>query len=136
MSSILIRFSHANGRSISNSNKEVIVENRRTMKITKLIPAIVISAGLTFGVVAQAIEETPVEMKDLPAAAQNTIKEKAGNDQILRIQKETRKGKECYDAIVNKNGKEAAIRVDANGKFLGTHQEKTEQKTKSESEKY
>jgi len=106
------------------------------MKITKLIPAIVISAGLTFGMAAQAIEETPVEMKDLPTAAQNTIKEKAGNDQILRIQKETRKGKECYDAIVNKNGKEAAIRVDANGKFLGTHQEKTEQKTKSESEKY
>jgi hypothetical protein len=106
-----------------------------TMKITKIIPAIVISAGLTFGVVAQAIEESPVEMKDLPAAAQNTIKEKAGNDQILRIQKGTRKGKECYDAIVNKNGKETAIRVDANGKFLGTHQEKIEQKTKSENAK-
>ena len=105
-----------------------------TMKITKLIPAIVISAGLTFGVVAQAIEETPVEMKDLPAAAQNTIKEKAGNDQILRIAKETRKGKECYEAVVNKNGKEAAIRVDAEGKFLGTHQEKAEHKTKSENE--
>ena len=107
-----------------------------TMKITKLIPAIVISAGLTFGVVAQAIEESPVEMKDLPAAAQNTIKEKAGNDQIVRIQKESRKGKECYDAIVNRNGKETAIRVDASGKFLGTHQEKIEQKTKSENAKY
>jgi len=87
-------------------------------------------------VLAQAIEETPVEMKDLPAAAQSTIKEKAGNDQILRIQKENRKGKECYDAIVNKNGKETAIRVDANGKFIGTHQEKVEQKTKSENAKY
>jgi hypothetical protein len=105
------------------------------MKITKLIPAIVVSVGLIFGVAAQAVEETPVEMKDLPAAAQNTIKEKAGNDQILRIAKETRKGKECYDAIVNKNGKETAIRVDANGKFLGTHQEKIEQKTKSENAK-
>src|SRR5213592_5131588 len=101
------------------------------MKITKLIPAIVISAGLTFGMAAQAIEETPVEMKDLPTAAQNTIKEKAGNDQILRIQQETRKGKECYDAIVNKNGKEAAIRVDSNGKFMGTHPEKAEQKAKT-----
>ncbi len=106
------------------------------MKMTKLIPAIVVSIGLIFGVAAQAIEETPVEMKDLPAAAQTTIKEKAGNDQILRVQKESRKGKECYDAIVNKNGKETAIRVDANGKFLGTHQEKVEQKTKSENAKY
>ena len=106
------------------------------MKMTKLIPAIVMSVSLIFGVAAQAIEETPVEMKDLPAAAQSTIKEKAGNDQILRIQKENRKGKECYDAIVNKNGKETAIRVDASGKFLGTHQEKVEQKTKSENAKY
>jgi hypothetical protein len=106
------------------------------MKMTKLIPAIVISVGLIFGVAAQAVEETPVEMKDLPAAAQSTIKEKAGNDQIVRIQKENRKGKECYDAIVNKNGKETAIRVDASGKFLGTHQEKIEQKAKSENAKY
>jgi hypothetical protein len=106
------------------------------MKMTKLIPAIVMSVSLIFGVAAQAIEETPVEMKDLPAAAQSTIKEKAGNDQILRIQKENRKGKECYDAIVNKNGKETAIRVDGNGKFIGTHQEKVEQKTKSENAKY
>ena len=104
--------------------------------MTKLIPAIVMSVGLIFGVAAQAVEETPVEMKDLPAAAQSTIKEKAGNDQIVRIQKESRKGKECYDAIVNRNGKETAIRVDANGKFLGTHQEKAEQKTKSENAKY
>ena len=96
----------------------------------------VMSVSLIFGVAAQAVEETPVEMKDLPAAAQSTIKEKAGNDQILRVQKESRKGKECYDAIVNKNGKETAIRVDANGKFLGTHQEKVEQKTKSENAKY
>jgi len=106
------------------------------MKMTKLIPAMVMSVSLIFGVAAQAIEETPVEMKDLPAAAQSTIKEKAGNDQILRVQKESRKGKECYDAIVNKNGKETAIRVDASGKFLGTHQEKVEQKTKSENAKY
>ncbi len=96
----------------------------------------VMSVSLIFGVAAQAVEETPVEMKDLPAAAQSTIKEKAGNDQIVRIQKESRKGKECYDAIVNKNGKETAIRVDASGKFLGTHQEKVEQKTKSENAKY
>ena len=103
------------------------------MKTRNLITAGIISACVTVGVVAQAAhEETQVEMKDLPEAAQTTIKEKAGNDQILRIQKETRKGKECYDAIVSKDGKETAIRVDASGKFLGTHDEKAEQKEKGE----
>jgi hypothetical protein len=100
------------------------------MNIRKLVTVIVLSA--TLGFAAQAQGETPVEMKDLPAEAQTTIKEKAGNDQIVRIAKETRKGKECYDAIVNRNGKEMAIRVDANGKFMGTHPEKGQQKEKAE----
>ena len=103
------------------------------MKTRNLITAGIISAGLTFGVVAQAAhEETQVEMKDVPEAAQTTIKEKAGDDQILRIEKETRKGKELYEAIVSKDGKETAIQVDANGKYLGTHDEKTEHKEKGE----
>jgi hypothetical protein len=99
------------------------------MKLAKLITALVLSASLGF--VAQAQEETPVEMKDLPSEAQTTIKEKAGNDQILRIAKETRKGKECYDAVVNRDGKEMAIRVEANGQFIGTHPEKSQQKEKA-----
>ena len=103
------------------------------MKITRLITAITVSAGLMLGPAALAHEETPVDMKDVPSPAQTTIKEKAGSDQILRIAKETRKGKECYDAVVNKNGKEMAIRVDAEGKFLGTHPEKAEKKEKSKS---
>jgi hypothetical protein len=103
------------------------------MKITRIIAAITVSAGLMLGPAALAHEETPVDMKDVPSPAQTTIKEKAGSDQILRVAKETRKGKECYDAVVNKNGKEMAIRVDAEGKFLGNHPEKAEKKEKSKS---
>ena len=102
------------------------------MKTTKLIAALTISASLIFGLAAQAQEETPVDMKDLPSQAQTTIKEKAGNDQIVRVAKETRKGKECYDAVVTRDGKEMAIRVDSNGKFMGTHPEKSPQKEKTE----
>ena len=100
------------------------------MKIAKLVTALALSVSL--GLAAQAQEETPIEMKDVPFEAQTTIKEKAGNDQILRIAKETRKGKECYDAVVNRDGKEMAIRVDASGKFIGTHSEKGQQKEKAE----
>jgi hypothetical protein len=102
------------------------------MKTRKLITTGIISAGLTVGVMAQARQETQVEMKDVPEAAQTMIKEKAGNDQILRIEKETRKGKECYEAIVNKDGKETAIQVDSSGKYLGTRDEKAEHKEKGE----
>jgi len=102
------------------------------MKIPRLVTALTVSASLCVGVAAQAQEETPVDMKDLPSQAQTTIKEKAGSDQILRIAKETRKGKECYDAVVNRNGKELAIRVDSGGKFMGTHPEKGQQKAKTE----
>ena len=102
------------------------------MKITRVITAIAVSTSLIFGLTAQAQEETPVEMKDLPSPAQTTIKEKAGNDQILRVAKETRKGKECYDAVVNRNGKEMAIRVGSDGKFMGTHPEKGQQREKAE----
>jgi len=101
------------------------------MKTTRLIAAVTVSASLVLGLAVQA-QETPVDMKDVPAAAQTTIKEKAGNDQIVRVAKENRKGKECYDAVVNRNGKEVAIRVDPEGKFLGTHPEKSEKKEKSE----
>jgi hypothetical protein len=103
------------------------------MKITRLITAVTISASLILGPAALAQDETPVDLKDVPSPAQTTIKEKAGSDQIVRVAKETRKGKECYDAVVNKNGKEMAIRVDADGKFLGTHPEKAEKKGKSKS---
>ena len=102
------------------------------MKITKLIAAITVSTGLILGPAALAQEETPVDMKDVPSPAQTTIKEKAGSDQIVRVAKETRKGKECYDAIVSKDGKETAIQVDASGKYLGTHDEKAEHKEKGE----
>jgi len=51
------------------------------MKIAKLLTAVALSARLGFA--AQAQEETPVDMKDLPPEAQTTIKEKAGSDQIL-----------------------------------------------------
>src|SRR5438552_13230316 len=101
------------------------------MKTRNLITAGIISAGLTFGVVAQAAhEETQVEMKDVPEAAQTTIKEKAGNDQIIRIEKETRKGKKLYAAIVSKDGKEKAIQDDSKEKNKGNNEEKAKQKEK------
>jgi uncharacterized membrane protein YkoI len=104
------------------------------MKTTKLIAAMAVSAGLAFGVVAQAHEEKEetVEMNSLPAEVQKTLKDKAGDNEIVRVEKETRHGKIVYEGVVKKNGKEWGIMVDANGKFLKQHDESKEHKEKGE----
>lgn len=106
------------------------------MKIPRLVTIAVVSAGLAFGVAAQAgnkEKEETVDMSSLPTEVQKTIKDKAGDNSIIRVEKETRHGKEVYDAIINKDGKETGIRVDADGKYLGMHEEK-EHKEKAEKE--
>jgi uncharacterized membrane protein YkoI len=71
-------------------------------------------------------------MSDLPAAVQTTIKDKAGSNEIEKIEKKTEEGKTVYEAVVNKNGKEWSIEVDANGKFLRQYEESKEKEEKAE----
>ncbi len=93
-----------------------------------------VSAGLAFGVAAQAHEEKEetVDMNSLPAAVQKTLKDKAAGSEIVRVEKETEHGKTVYEGVVNKNGKEWGIEVDANGKYLNQHDESKEHKEKGE----
>ncbi len=76
--------------------------------------------------------EQTVKMTDLPAAVQTTIKDKAGSNKIVKIEKKTEEGKTVYEAVVNKKGKEWSIEVDANGKFLKQYQESKEKEEKGE----
>jgi hypothetical protein len=80
---------------------------------------------------AEEKEET-VKMSDLPAAVQTTIKDKAGSNEIEKIEKKTEKGETVYEAVVNKNGKEWSIEVDASGKFLKQYEESKEKEEKGE----
>ena len=65
-------------------------------------------------------------MSDLPTAVQTTIKDKAGSNEIIKIEKKTEGGKTVYEAVVNKKGEEWSIEVDANGKFLKQYKESEE----------
>src|SRR5438309_9765055 len=76
--------------------------------------------------------EEAVKMTDLPTAVRTTIKDKAGSNEIVKIEKKTEEGKTVYEAVVNKNGKEWSIEVDANGKFLKQYQESKEKEEKGE----
>src|SRR6059058_2770916 len=95
-----------------------------------IVPAIAVATVLTLGAwttisAAEEKEET-VQMSSLPDAAQKTIKDKAGSNEIEKIEKKTEEGKTVYEAVVNKNGKEWSIEVNANGKFLKQYEESKE----------
>ena len=101
-----------------------------------IIPALAVAAVLTLGVwtplSAEEENEQTVKMSDLPAAVQTTIKDKAGSNEIIKIEKKTEHGKTVYEAVVNKSGKEWAIEVDQNGKFLKQYDESKEKEEKGE----
>ena len=108
------------------------------MKKTIAAISIAVIAGLTCPAVFSAEEENEqaVKMSDLPAAVQTTIKDKAGTNEIEKIEKKTEKGETVYEAVVNKKGKEWSIEVDANGKFLKQYEESKEKEKGEEGEKY
>ena len=104
------------------------------MKKTIAAIAIAVIGSLASPVLLTAAEENEeaVQMKDLPAAAQTTIKDKAGKNEITRIEKKTEDGKTVYEAVVNKSGKEWSIEVDAYGTFLKQYEESKEKEEKGE----
>jgi hypothetical protein len=75
-----------------------------------IVPVIAVATVLTLGawIPAYADEQNDqtVKMSDLPAAVQTTIKDKAGSNEIEKIEKKTGDGKTIYEAVVKKNGKE------------------------------
>ena len=81
---------------------------------------IVIGAGLAFGVSAQTKQPGEmVSLNSLPAAVQETIKDKAAGGEIVQVKREDdANGKWNYEVVVRTNGKESAFEVDPNGKFL------------------
>jgi len=104
------------------------------MRKTIVAISIAIIGSLACPVFLTAAEENEqtVKMTDLPAAVQTTIKDKAGSNEIMKIEKKTEEGKTVYEAVVNKKGKEWSIEVDANGKFLKQYEESKEKEEKGE----
>ena len=102
------------------------------MKTKNLLPVAVVSAGLVFGVTAQAKEEKHEEQTinsaDVPAAVQQAAQAEDKGGSIVRWEKEGAN----YEAVVQKNGKQIGVEMDANGKVLSKHNEAKEHKEKGE----
>ena len=78
--------------------------------------------GLSSTLLAGERMSEPVTMKELPAAVQKTITEKAAGGKIVHLTREDDSdGKWNYEATVKTNGKEWGFEVDPNGKFVKKH---------------
>jgi uncharacterized membrane protein YkoI len=96
------------------------------MQTTKALLIMAIGVGLTFGAAAQTGKHPgeKVDLKSLPAAVQQTIKEKAAGGKVSKVVREDDPdGKWNYEVFVTANGKESGFEVDPNGQFVKNHGE-------------
>ena len=101
------------------------------MKTKKLILAALVSAGLAFGVTAQAKdkeEEQALNSSQVPQAVQQAAQAEAKGGTIVRWEKEGAN----YEAVIQKNGKQIGVEIDTNGKVVSKHNEAKEHKEKGE----
>jgi len=99
------------------------------MRTNSLVIAFTISAGLAFASAAQAKEkheEEIISRADVPMAVQTAAENEAEGGRIVRWEKEGRD----YEAVIEKNGKKWGVEINANGKVLGKHDERKEQREK------
>ena len=101
------------------------------MKTKKLILTALVSAGLAFGVTAQAKEkeeEQALNSSQVPQAVQQAAQAEAKGGTIVRWEKEGAN----YEAVIQKNGKQIGVEIDANGKVVSKHNEAKEHKEKGQ----
>jgi len=98
------------------------------MKTKNLFTVAAVSAGLAFGVTAQAKEEKHEELtissSAVPVAVQKAARAEAKGGTIVRWEKEGAN----FEAVIEKNGKQIGVEMDANGKVLSKHNEAQEHK--------
>ena len=95
------------------------------MKTTTAVLAITIGVGLTLSVAGEPGKHPgeKVDVKSLPEAVQNTIKEKAAGGQVDKVMREDDPdGKWNYEVFVKNGGKDSKFEVDPNGTFVKQHE--------------
>ncbi|PYL61514.1 MAG: hypothetical protein DMF24_06980 [Verrucomicrobia bacterium] len=101
------------------------------MKTKNLVTVAAVSAGLALGITAQANEEKheeqTIKSSDVPAAVQQAANVEAKGGTIVRWEKEGAN----FEAVIEKNGKQMGVEMNANGKVLSKHNEAKEHQEKS-----
>jgi plastocyanin len=100
------------------------------MKTKNLVTVAAVSAALSFGVAAQAKEkeheEQTINSSEVPAVVQSAAQTQAQGGTIVRWDKEGAN----FEAVIDKNGRQIGVKMDANGKVLSKHNEAKERMEK------
>ena len=124
-----MQFFRADEQSVSNDTEKPIV--KKEVKAKNLVTAAAVSAALSLSVTALAKEEKHEEQtinsSDVPAAVQQAAQAEAKGGSIVRWEKEGAN----YEAVIQKNGKQIGVEMNANGKVLSKHDEAKEHKKES-----
>ena len=104
----------------------MVVEHMKT-KLT-IVLAVGCALALPAFSFAKEHEEKELKSSDIPAAVQKAAEKEATGGKIVRWEKE---GKN-YEVVIEKNGKEWGIAMDATGKVLSKHDESKEKSEKNE----
>ena len=95
-----------------------------------IIPAIAVAAVLTLGswapLSAEEEKEESISTSDVPAAVQKAVEAEAKGGTIVRWEKEGAN----FEAVIEKNGKQIGVEMNANGKVVSKHNEAKEHKAK------
>ena len=70
-------------------------------------------------------KEQTINSSEVPAAVQSAAQAQAQGGTIIRWEKEGAN----FEAVIDKNGKQIGLEMDANGKVLSKHNESKEHKT-------
>jgi plastocyanin len=104
--------------------------NLTDMKTKNLMTVAAVSAGLSLGVAQAAPErehqEQTINSSEVPAAVQSAAQTQAQGGTIVRWEKEGAN----FEAVIEKNGKQIGLEMDASGKVLKKHSEAKEHQEK------
>ena len=95
------------------------------MKINRVITylaVVTIGAGLTWLAYGEGEKEKIVSWLQVPAAAQQTLKQHAPETAIQKIEKDDEDGKISYEFQIVQGGKKSEITVTPDGKLLSTEE--------------
>ena len=95
------------------------------MKTTNAVLALTIGMGLSLSTAGEPGKHPgeKVDLKSLPSAVQQTIKDKAAGGTVVKVMREDDPdGKWNYEVHVKANGKDSKFEVDPNGSFVKLHE--------------
>jgi len=96
--------------------------------ITALSAVALVGLACPLAALAEEEHEATLNASEVPAAVQKAVEAEAKGGKIIRWEKEGTH----YEGVIEKNGKQTGVEVDANGKILSRHNESKEHKEKGD----